>query len=204
MTISDFFPFLYIFFEIYRLKLAQTKSKPIEVEMEIENKENMPNEQPTKEVANYSAMVESIIKGTNAFDLDNINMVELLQAKEAYKEIVKKKLIEKKKELIDKNRADKLALISSIPEEARKMPFISFVIALKNEYIGDNIVVKNKREAVKKKPSVKILFEDQEINIEGDSILVRNAKSSPSNKNFINLVRDAYDECFGNKKRKLK
>lgn len=172
--------------------------------MEIENKENMPNEQPTKEVANYSAMVESIIKGTNAFDLDNINMVELLQAKEAYKEIVKKKLIEKKKELIDKNRADKLALISSIPEEARKMPFISFVIALKNEYIGDNIVVKNKREAVKKKPSVKILFEDQEINIEGDSILVRNAKSSPSNKNFINLVRDAYDECFGNKKRKLK
>lgn len=170
--------------------------------MKGENKENKPNN--SEETTDYSHIVESIIKGNDNIDTKNINMVELLQAKEAYKDYVKNKLVEKKKELLEKNKKDKLELINKIPEEAQKMPFISFIIALKNDYTGDDIVVKNKREAVKKKPTVKFLFEDQEINIEGDSFILKNARNSPSNKNFINLVKNAYAECFGNKKRKLK
>lgn len=149
----------------------------------------------------YSCDIEAFLRG-DITTIDNINsLADLRNAKEAYKKQVKKILNIKRKEMLENLKLQRMELIEAIPDGVKEMPFICFLIGLKNNYVGEEIIAKNKIDSVKRKPSIIVKIEDQTITIDGSDVKVEGNKKTYNNK-FINEIKNLYDNYYGGNKKK--
>lgn len=111
------------------------------------------------------------------------------------------KLLECKKQLInDQIRKEKQKVIANLPDDVKTEPFINFLLGMKNKYAGKTIIVKKKKVGPIKKPSVKVMIEDQTVIFDGSSIKIEGGNNEKMNEKFFKMVQNAYGKCFGDKK----
>ncbi|KAM0688328.1 hypothetical protein COBT_000421 [Conglomerata obtusa] len=148
--------------------------------------------------------IEKLLDCDHSFDQKTIDLNQLDDAKNKYKNKVKLALLQKKKELLENIKSDGDKLLNNIPNDVRNGPFISFLIGMKNRFAGDHIVAKDKIDSYKKKPSITITIGEETFII--DETGINNNKvdnKNETNINFVNMVKNIYADYFVNKKNKF-
>lgn len=189
---------------ITKTKQRQNNNKTPKMSQKPRNKKEIQKSKtsPSDKADSPDFDIEGFLRG-DVKTIQNItDMKDLKKTKELYKKTVKRILNAKKKEILSEIVEKRQMLLETIPTDVMCMPFICFLIGLKNNYVGNKIISKRKIDAVRKKPSIIVKMEDQTIIIEGSDVKVEGNNQKKFDNKFINDIKNIYENYYGNYKKK--